>query len=152
MGPLRFSKQLINMKKYKIIATFLLGFAFLLVISVTPTLASSSLVDTSAAGYANGDYKLDYIREYAIYIAKLILGLVGSLSLLAFVAGGTMFLISAGDQEKVKKGKEIITAAVVGLLITFSSVLIINVFLGGLGLGLQDKTGVITAPSTPSKQ
>ncbi len=139
------------MKKNKKITTIILGLASLLLIGVSATLAASSLVDTSAAGYANGDYKLEYIREYAIYIAKIILGLVGSLSLLAFVAGGTMFLISAGDQDKVKKGKEIITAAVVGLLITFSSVLIINVFLGGLGLGLQDKTGIITVPSAPSK-
>jgi len=125
------------MKKNKKI--FILALAATLLISAGPALAIS-LVDTTAPGYATGDYKLDYIREYAIYIAKIILGLVGSLSLLAFVYGGVTFLISGGSPDKIKKGQEILKAAVIGIIITFSSALIINTLLKGVGID-QSGTG-----------
>ena len=112
----------------------------------SPVLAISSLVDTSAEGYAKGDYKLEYIREYAIYIANIILGLVGTISLIAFVVGGFMFLISAGDAARVKKGKEIIIAAVIGIAITFSSVFILNTFFKGVGISWNTNTGAINIP------
>jgi len=141
------------MTKNKKTLLFSLALLVNLLIAVAPVLAVDSLVNTKAAGYAKGDYELSYVREYAIYLAQIILSLVGTVSLIAFVAGGVMFLISGGSQDRIKKGREIITAAVVGLLITFSSVLIINVFLGGLGIdskGADDaakwdsNTGAIT--------
>ncbi|MFZ2310070.1 MAG: hypothetical protein WAW11_00820 [Patescibacteria group bacterium] len=149
------------MKKNKKIITFSLALVLTLLI-VAPALAVDSLVDTNAPGYAKGDYTLDYIRYYAIYLARIILGLVGSLSLLAFVYGGVTFLLSGGSSEEVKKGMGILKAAVIGILITFSSALIINVFLGGLGINQTGKdgaakfnteTGAITpqAPITPTK-
>ena len=108
-------------------------------------LAVNSLVDTSNPNYASGNYQLTDIREYAIYIMKIILGLVGSLSLLAFVYGGVTFLLSAGNQKKVEDGINAIKAAVIGLLITFASVLIINLFFGGLGITWNVNTGTIPA-------
>lgn len=93
-----------------------------------------SLVDTSDPNYSTGNYTLNDIRNYAVYLMKLILSLVGTLSLVAFVYGGMTFLLSAGSAEQVKKGTGIIKAAVVGLIITFSSVLIINIFFRTLGI------------------
>jgi hypothetical protein len=143
------------MKKNKKILTFSLALAVTLLL-VTPVLAIESLVDTKASGYAEGNYELSYIREYAIYIAKIILGLVGSLSLIAFVYGGVTFLISGGSSDQIKKGQGILKAAVIGILITFSSALIINVFLGGLGINQTGKEGAAkynttTGAITPQK-
>lgn len=104
---------------------------------------AASLVDTSNPGYASGDYTLNNVRDYAIYIMQIILGLVGTLSLVMFVYGGVTFLISAGNQNNVKKGMEIIKAAVMGLILVFSSVLIINLFFGGLGVKWNEKTGAV---------
>ena len=119
----------------KLLAFFLtIGTALLISAPVLAASTSTSLVDTGAAGYAEGNYELSYVREYVIYLAKIILGLVGSLSLMAFVYGGVTFLISGGSSDKIKKGQEILKAAVIGIIITFSSALIINVFLGGLGI------------------
>ena len=128
------------MKKNKKIITLGLALALILFIAV-PVLAVDSLVDTSAPGYAKGDYELSYIREYAIYLARIILGLVGSLSLLAFVYGGVTFLLSGGSSDEIKKGQGILKAAVIGIIITFSSALIINVFLGGLGINQTGQDG-----------
>lgn len=101
-----------------------------------------SLVDTSG-NYATGNYTLDDVRGYAIYLMRLILSLVGTLSLLAFVYGGMTFLLSAGNQESVKKGVGILKAAVIGLLITFSSVLAMNLFFRTLGVSWNPLTGAI---------
>lgn len=54
-------------------------------------------------------------------IIKAILGLVGSVSLLMFVIGGFLWLTSAGNEERVKKGRQTIVWAALGLIIVFSS-------------------------------
>lgn len=138
------------MKKPKKILAWGLTLAITLLLA-TPVLAIESLVDTTASGYAEGNYELSYIREYAIYIAKIILGLVGSLSLIAFVYGGVTFLISGGSSEQIKKGQGILKAAVIGILITFSSALIINTFLGGLGINQTGKDGAAKYDTTSGK-
>lgn len=73
-----------------------------------------------------GDYTVSDIVGMSIVIANWIFGIVGSLTLLMFVYGGFMFLISAGSSDKVSSAKKIITAAVVGLVIVFASYMIIN--------------------------
>lgn len=109
-------------------------------------LAIGSLVDTSDPKYATGDYTLNSVRDYAVYIMQLILGLVGTLSLVMFVYGGMTFLLSAGNQNSVKKGMDIIKAAVIGLVLVFSSVLIINLFFGGLGVTWDKESGAVATP------
>ena len=125
---------------------------FIVVLNI-PSCSAASIVDTSGGptgSYATGNYTLGDVRNYAVYLMDLILGLVGSLSLLAFVYGGVTFLTSAGSQEAVKKGTDILKAAVIGLLITFASVLIINVFLGGLGVKWEPTSGEVgQTTSTP---
>ncbi|KPJ84831.1 hypothetical protein AMJ57_05350 [Parcubacteria bacterium SG8_24] len=54
-------------------------------------------------------------------IAKLILGVTGSFALLMFVYGGFIMLTSAGSQEKVSKGKTILTNAVIGIVIIMTA-------------------------------
>lgn len=128
----------------KIKTCFLTLAAISLLIFSNQALAAS-LVDTSG-NYATGDYNLNDVRNYAVYLMSLILSLVGTISLLAFVYGGITLLLSAGSSDKVKKGLDIIKAAVVGLVITFASVLIINLFFGGLNVSWNPETGVINVP------
>ena len=45
-----------------------------------------------------------------------ILGLTGVLALVAFIAGGVMWMTSGGNAEKVKKGRDILVWAVIGLI------------------------------------
>lgn len=67
-------------------------------------------------------------------IANFILGLVGSLALLAFVAGGLMMMLSAGNAEWVTRGKQAIIGAVIGLVIVFTSYMIIQLVFSALGI------------------
>lgn len=53
-------------------------------------------------------------------------GVVGSAALIMFVYGGVMFMISAGHSDRVNKGKTILSNATVGMIILFTSWIIIN--------------------------
>ncbi|MHB8903642.1 MAG: hypothetical protein ACYC40_00870 [Patescibacteria group bacterium] len=81
-----------------------------------------------------GDYELNDFIILAINISRWILGIVGSLTLIMFIYGGFIFLISTGSSEKIGEAKKIITAAVVGLLIVLSSFLIIKFVLSSMGI------------------
>jgi len=73
-------------------------------------------------------------------LAKVILAITGSGALLMFIYGGTMFIISAGNQERVQKAKDILKAAVVGLAIIFCSWLIVNFIVVALQSGTVGTT------------
>lgn len=96
---------------------------------------------TDAATYC-GMYEINDFIVLAINIARWILGIVGSLSLVMFIYGGFMFLISAGSSESVNKAKQIIVAAVIGLAIVFSSYLIIKFTLDSMGIDWNVVKGV----------
>src|SRR3989339_1480412 len=50
-----------------------------------------------------GNYQVNDVLELLVRISKIILGIVGALALLAFVAGGVMFLVSAGNKSLVER-------------------------------------------------
>lgn len=86
------------------------------------------------AGSNCGGYTLNDMLSVILKISEFILGLVGSLALLAFVAGGLMWLLSAGNAELVARGKQAIIGAVVGLAIVFTSFMIIQLVYTALGI------------------
>ncbi|HSD12074.1 MAG TPA: pilin [Patescibacteria group bacterium] len=61
------------------------------------------------------------------------IGLSGSFALLMFVYGGFMWVTSAGNPEKVKKGKQIFTYAVIGLVVIFGAYAFLTTFINALG-------------------
>lgn len=95
--------------------------------------ANSSLPENQQTCSVN-----DFVR-IAVNVSKIILGLTGSLALLAFVYGGFVFLLSGGSAQNVEKGKGILKAAVIGLVIVFASYSIIQFVL--TQAGLVDKNG-----------
>lgn len=59
-------------------------------------------------------------------VINVILSLVGSISLLMFVYGGLTWMTSAGSADKIKKGREIIVWAIIGLGIVFTSYILVK--------------------------
>lgn len=51
----------------------------------------------------------------------------------AFIIGGIMILTAGGSEDRMKKGRRVITAAVLGIAIGLGAFLIINTFLGLIG-------------------
>lgn len=64
--------------------------------------------------------------NYTIYwligrIIAVVLGLVGSIALVMFIYGGIIWMTSAGSSERVKKGRDAILWAVIGMAVIFAS-------------------------------
>lgn len=65
-------------------------------------------------------------------VIESVMGIVGSIALLMFVYGGLTWMTSAGSQEKVKKGKDILIWSAAGLVVVFMSYAITRVVLTAL--------------------
>ena len=121
-----------------------LTIVFLILIPLTTSLAQGFVpkpADDSACGGTDcnsGDYTLNEIVSILPLVAKWILGIVGSLALLAFIYGGILFLISSGSNEKVAKAKQVIIGAVIGLAIVFTSYIIIGFVFKALGVNTTE--------------
>jgi len=67
-------------------------------------------------------------------IIKAVLGVVGALALAMFVFGGFTWLTSGGSPDKIKKGKDILMWAVIGLVVIFTSYTLVDFVLTAFGL------------------
>lgn len=124
--------------KIKFLLISILCLFSVLVIDSLPVLASGSMEPLvpmkgeQKKAYDTGNYTLNDLVQTGINITKIILGTVGSLALLMFVYGGIMMLISSGNSEKVSQAKGIIMAAVIGLVIIFTSYIIVRFVISAL--------------------
>ncbi|MBU0597161.1 pilin [Patescibacteria group bacterium] len=81
----------------------------------------------------SGDGETD-ISTIVGKIIKTATGIMGSLTLLVFVYGGFVWITSAGQPEKVKKGMTTMLYAVIGLFVIFSSYAILDLVFESLKL------------------
>lgn len=65
-------------------------------------------------------------------VINYILGLIGTISLLLFIYGGMIWMTSAGSSDKVKKGRDIIVWAVIGMAVVFMSYIAVKFVIQGL--------------------
>ncbi|MEX0649697.1 MAG: pilin [Candidatus Andersenbacteria bacterium] len=84
-------------------------------------LTKAKNVDPTLGGVADGieTTLLENIINWLLSISAV-------LALLALVVGGMMYIISFGDEAKVKKAKSIIIYAITGLIVVGISFFIIN--------------------------
>jgi hypothetical protein len=117
----------VNMKKQMIIKKI---FSFVLLIVLFFTIVNIGQAQ-SLVGSVNcaekGDCHISDLVKIAIAATKIILGLTGTVTLIAFVYGGFLFLISAGSSERISSAKAVIKGAVVGMAIVFLSFTIITI-------------------------
>ena len=113
----------------------------LIVLIVTVIFLSTSLIPVLAV---TGDVKLTNpltnntsgvdIPTLIGRVINGVLGVVGSLALLMFIYGGLLWMTSAGSDEKVKKGKDILVWATLGLIVIFTSYALVHfIIFQGLG-------------------
>ena len=94
-------------------------FAVILVLAFSTGICYSATLPNPLGNVEN-------IPELIGKIIKGVLGLVGSLALLMFIYGGITWMTSGGNEEKIKKGKQILTWAVLGIVMIFTSYSILN--------------------------
>lgn len=63
---------------------------------------------------------------------KVFLGIVGSVALAMFFYGGYLWLISGGSSDIIKKGRETLIWATIGLVIIFGSGILVKTVINAL--------------------
>jgi len=109
----------------------------LLLFSAFTCLAQNSLVTPgqySPNCIEKGDCQLSDFTRIFVIAASLILSVTGSLALLFFIYGGIMFLISGGSSERVNQAKQILIGAVIGIVVVFTSYMIIQFVFTAMGV------------------
>lgn len=65
--------------------------------------------------------------EFVVSVVKIIMGVVGLISLGMMLVATIMFMTGGGNSEQIKRGKEIFVGAVVGILFLIFSVVILQI-------------------------
>jgi hypothetical protein len=66
------------------------------------------------------------INQIAIRVLNFLLSIVGILAIISLVIGGAYYLTAYGDEGRMKKGKEIATASVMGIIIVLAALIIVR--------------------------
>ncbi|MEI7498067.1 MAG: hypothetical protein WCK11_02185 [Candidatus Falkowbacteria bacterium] len=74
------------------------------------------------------------VNELISKVIIFIMGIIGSLTLLMFVYGGLTWMTAAGAADKVKKGRDILVWAIIGLAAILFSYAMVDFVLKGLGV------------------
>jgi len=65
-------------------------------------------------------------------IINYVLGILGVLALVMFICGGLIWMTSEGAPDKIKKGKDTLIWAILGLALIFFSYALLDFILGAL--------------------
>lgn len=126
----------------KTIAIAAFGWAF--AVALTPTVALATADDCPEGvvclynpldPQGTGDSEAYDIRKIIGRVIRALLSIIGSIAFLMFTYGGVLWLTSAGNADRVKKGKDILIWSIAGLGIIFSAYAIVNAILNALTSG-----------------
>lgn len=76
-------------------------------------------------------------------VAQEILKYIGVLALIFFIIGGIIWIISSGNQERIKKGKHILVGTLIGMVIVFLAWQIVNLVICAVSQGQIQETCTI---------
>ncbi len=113
------------MKKI-IVTTFILLFFCLFFVPQISLAQSYNFTENSGldsaaqtAGYETADSRS--VEDYISLVISIILSLLGVIFLALMMYGGIIWMTAAGNDEKVKKAKDLIIQALIGLVIVLSA-------------------------------
>ncbi|MDD5397421.1 MAG: hypothetical protein PHW24_05215, partial [Candidatus Moranbacteria bacterium] len=66
------------------------------------------------------------LSDIAIRVLNFLLGTMGIVALIMLVIGALMYLTSAGDDDRIEKGKEIFKYSLMGVLIAMASMVLVR--------------------------
>lgn len=109
----------------KIFSVLLISLALLVPVVISAQGFTDPLKDVCKAGATT------CVKDVLVRVLNFMLSLVGILSIMALVYGGIMYIISLGNDSRVKTAKSTITWAIIGLAVSILSILIIQ-FVGNI--------------------
>ena len=116
--------------------TIIVFFTFFVIFTPYLVLAAGEISSGNGGGLPNplqfDGKEITDPRAVVGNIIKALLGIVGSLALAVFIFGGFMWVTSAGNEEKVKKGKDMLMWAAFGLAVIFASYALVTFVIDAL--------------------
>ncbi len=114
-----------SLSKLLIIATLLIGNFFFFNYSVsaqngTYNFAQDSGLNASSAKAGYEDRNTT-VEQYIANIINIILSLLGVIFLAFTIYGGLIWMTAQGNEERVKKARELITESVIGVVIVLAA-------------------------------
>lgn len=91
-----------------------------------------------------GCRNINVLIQLMIKVANKVLMVVGGVALLMFIYGGFIILTAAGSSEGIKKGKQALTAAAIGLIIIFSAQMLLSFLLAKVNKAATELGGKAT--------
>ncbi len=114
-----------SLSKLLIIFTLLVGNFFLLNYSASAQSGSYNFVRDSGlnASSAQAGYedRNTTVEQYIANIINIILSLLGVIFLAFTIYGGLIWMTAQGNEERVKKARELITESVIGVIIVLAA-------------------------------
>ncbi len=90
----------------------------------------------SAGGIDQPDVQAAWIGS----IVKRVIAPIGAIAFLMFVAGGFYWIFSAGNEERVKRGRDIMIWTAIGLIVIFAAYAILTFVIGAIGINADATT------------
>ena len=79
-------------------------------------------VNSSTAGSPGGES----FEVVAGRILTFLLSIVGIIAIISLIIGGIMYMTAYGDEDRIQKGKKIVIASIIGIVISVGSVVIVK--------------------------
>ena len=70
------------------------------------------------------------IKDIVMGVLKFLLSIVGILGIIGLVVGGIMYMTSYGEEDRMEKGKKILVASIIGIVIALGALVIVNQIAG----------------------
>lgn len=90
------------------------------------------------------------LQSTVIKIVQWALGFLGLVAVIIIMYGGFVWLTAAGNEDKVRKAKKIITQAVIGLIIILLAWAIVTFIIGRLNNAINGNGGNFCTPGAPN--
>ncbi len=123
-------------KRIKQIFTIIPGLLLYFIASALPSLARNDnfvpnvdipgLNDHTIGQVVGSSFQSTLLAKYITSVYDYILAIAGIIAAVVLMGGGVLWLVSSGSPDRVKKAKDIITNSLIGLVLLFSSYLILN--------------------------
>ncbi len=109
---------------------------FSLVFFMNAMQSFAALVNCGGNGQNPCTYS-DFVKTVQGVVTFVLTDIVTPVAIIVIVWGGIEMAISAGDEGKFKKGRQKITAAAIGIVLTFGAWILVNTVLKFLNLPTQ---------------
>ncbi len=94
---------------------------------------------------SDGKAMSNFVWRIALNILQIAITAVAYLSAFYIIYGGFQYLLSRGSSDGMKKGKNAILNAVIGLVIALMAIAVVGLIINGLGLGVNESIPDIDA-------